>query len=397
MTNKKVFVLLTKDAMCRDYLHFYGEKKGQFPTPNLDELVSKGTLFTRYYAAAASTVMAFYSMAKGVYAYETDIQMYERVHKKVEGESVFTEAKRNGYEEFHILWSKGWETLPDYYDYFGNDVHIHTIESLKASTGIYKEKEGIVSYDADLAYQTLSIVEDKLSSILEGDESKFVWIHLPHVLNGCSGYGSDIALFDKYLGMIRKYVPDTNIAVSSDHGNMNGIKGKLAYGFDLHDHVIRIPLILPRINNLRVCDNLVSSLDLFKILFTKSIPNKQVIFSETAYRAQNHRKLAIIKGKYKYVYSNKGKVEELYDLEFDPLENISLIDDKFYDVDRHLFVDMSEEYYYPDWNKLKAVREDMRMIKDKIWRKGDYTIMLKSSLKDLVRPFYEKWKRMIHS
>ena len=394
--DNKSFILLTKDAMCRDYLHIYGTKKGQFPTPNIDDLAEKGTVFYRYYTAAASTVMSFYSLAMRVYSYETDIQMYERVHKRIEGDTVFTDAKKYGYNNFHIIWSKGWETLPGYYDYFRNDVNIHTIENLRASTGIYKKEEGEIHYDEALALDTLKNVEDEVVKILSSNDSCFIWIHLPHVLNGCNGYGSDIELFDKYVGMIRKYVPDSSIAISADHGNMNGINGKLAYGFDLHDNTIRIPLITPRIGSIKKCNSLVSSLDLFTILYTGTFQEREIVFSETAYRAQKHRKLAIINNRFKYIYNKKTNTEELYDLEYDPNETISLMNDKYYDEDRKIYVDMSEEYYYPDWNLVRKVRQQMRAQKDEIWKNGDFSIIMKSNLKDLIRPFYERWIRYIN-
>ena len=393
MNDSKVFVLVTKDALCRDYLHFYGDKKGQFKTPNLDELVSNGTLFTRYYAAAASTVMAFYSMAVGVYSYETDIQMYERVHQRIDGDTVFTEAKKYGYDSFHIIWGKGWETLPGYYDYFREDVKIHTIETLKATTGIYKKEKGKVVFDRKLATGTMHLMENLFTSVLNEKGSKFIWIHLPHVLNGCDGYGSDIGVFDDYVGMFRKYIPDDCLAISADHGNMNGKGGKLAYGFDLHDNVIRIPLIMPKLADMAVCNKMFSQIDLFNLIFSGKVPEREFVFSETAYRAQKHRKLAILYDKYKYIYNKESDTEELYDLEYDPLENISIMNERFYDVDRRLYIDMCEEYYYPDWDKLDTIRTIMRNQKDKIWRDGDLSVILKSNIKDAVRPFYERWKR----
>lgn len=104
MKHRKLFLILSKDAQCRDYYHFYGERTGQMPTPNIDALVEQGTVFMNHYTAAASTMMSFYSMALGIFAHETNIQMYERCHQKYEGETMFTRLKDIGYDECHMIW-----------------------------------------------------------------------------------------------------------------------------------------------------------------------------------------------------------------------------------------------------------------------------------------------------
>lgn len=393
----KNLILLTKDAMCRDYLSVYGHKKGQFEMPNLCELVKKGTLFTRYYTAAPSTVMAYYSIATGVFAHETDIQMYEKKHTIINGETIFTKAKKKGFEENHIIWPTGWETLPSYYDYFKEEVSIHTLDNIKAAVGIYRKGIEVVNDDDNLANRTLARVEAEINSILSSGRSVFLWLHLPHVLNGRTGYGSDLDLFDRYIGMIRKHFDDDCIIVSADHGNMNGVHGKLAYGFDVHDNAIRIPLITPRINGMSVCDTLLSSVDLSEILFEKKVIQREFIYSDTAYRAQKHRKLAIIYKHYKYVYNKKTDSEELYDLDYDPMENLSLMDTTFYDPDRKITLDVRDDYYYPEWDKLPLIKKIFSKEKNRIWKNGDFAIVAKSNAKDILRPLYLRWLRLVHN
>lgn len=395
MKERKVFILVSKDALCKDYLHHYGEKPFQFKTPNIDELVDKGTLFTNYYCAAPSTVMAFYSMCTGMFAHDTDFQMYERINFQYKGDTAFTMMKDCGYEEAHIVWDEDWGFLPEYFDYFRDDVSIHNIEGFRERVSFHKRIEGAVKNDNHQAYLTLNRIKDKLINLLDTEKSIFIWLHLPHVVRGRTGYGSDIDMFDEYVGMVRSLVPDDCIAITADHGNLNGQKNKLAYGFDPYEKAVHIPLITPRINDSSKIDTNLSSIDLFRVILKNEVPLRNFIYSDTAYRAQKSRKLAIIKDNYKYIYTKRTGEEELYDLQYDPEEHFSIMQDKWFDVDRKLYVESKEEYYYPFWDKLPALREMFQQERKRIWRNGDLKVVIKSNIKDKLRPIYDKYIRWI--
>jgi len=395
MSQEKKFVLISKDALCIDYLHLYKSRKGQFATPNIDELAGKGTVFTNYYCAAPSTVMAFYSMGTGQFAHETNFQMYERIHYPFKDYTSFDMIHSCGYDEAHIVWDEDWGFLPEYFDYFRNDVTIHNIDGFRERVSFHKKIQGDVVSDDNKAFEVMEMIKGKLEELLDTPKSVFIWLHLPHVVRGRAGYGSDIDMFDKYVGMVRSLVSDDCIAITADHGNLNGYRGKLAYGFDVYQRAIHIPLITPRIKDVEICTTNTSSVDLFKILLYKDIPAREYVYSDTAYRAQKSRKLAIIKGHYKYVYTKKTGTEELYDLEYDPEENFSLMEDKCYDVDRKLYVLSKEEYYYPYWSRLPEIRKNMREEKNRIWRNGDLKVVLKSNFKDILRPLYDRYIRII--
>ena len=381
--------------MCKDYLHFYGKRPGQQITPNLDELVQKGTLFTNYYTAAPSTVMSFYSMSTGKFAHETDFEMYERTHLREDGDTIFTKAKALGYNSCHIIWDTMWDVLPQYYDYFRDDVKIHSVCELRESVGVHKKTDGCLFSDDGKAKNTLARVEELLKSILDKEENAFIWLHLPHVLSGRACYGADIELFDQYVGMVRKHIPDECIIITADHGNMNGLKGKLAYGYDVYDKVACIPLIVPRIEGHAVCEATVSSVDLYNIVFEGKIPSREFVYCDSAYRAQKHRKLAIIYNNFKYIYDKKTGIEELYDLKYDPNENFSLISDDLFDVDRKIKIKIREEYYYPRWEIVPKIKESMRAEKNRIWKNGSIHIIIKSNVKDMIRPLYELFLRFV--
>ncbi len=381
------YVLISKDAMCTDYLPVYGNK--YWHTPNIDELANKGTVFTNHYTAAPSTVMSFYSMVTGIYGHETKYEMYERIHDVFQGETMFSKLKAKGYK-CHIIWGDIWRVLPEYFDCYRNDVCIHEHSTFRQGVGAHYTHEGFLKPDKAKIESTFSETLDMIKNILSEKDNVFLWVHFPHIINGEVAYGSDIELFDRYVGEIRKYVPDSCIAITADYGNMNGHKGKICYGHDVYQSAIKIPLITPRINGIKKYTNNTSSTDLFSILFENKIPEHEFVYSDSAYRAQKNRKLAIIWKHYIYIYNKKTKVEELYDIDFDPTEEFSLIEDYIYDPDRKVNAPSRELYYYPNWDALPEIRNKMRTEKARIWKNGSLSVVIKSDIKDFIRPFYSK-------
>lgn len=381
------FVLISKDAMCTDYLPTYGNK--QWKTPNIDVLAERGTVFHNHYTAAPSTVMSFYSMITGEYGHETKYEMYEKINDIYEGETFFTKLNAKGYES-HIIWDPSMMALKQYFDCFRDDVEIHALDGFRQGVGAHYSHEGFLNTDTQREKSTFEMVEKEIRDVLSTGKKVFLWIHFPHVINGKVAYGSDIELFDKYVGLIRSMVDDECIAITADHGNMNGHKGKICYGYDVYQSAIRVPLITPKFDNMDVCVSNTSSVDLYNILFEKKIPNRKFIYSDTAYRAQKHRKLAIIHDHYKYVYNKKTSTEELYDLNFDPNEEFSIIEDFVFDTDRKINAPSREVYYYPQWDKLQEIRDKMRTEKERIWKNGSFKVVLKSNIKDILRPIYVK-------
>lgn len=386
------FILISKDAMSTDYLPIYGNH--YWKTPNIDALASKGTVFTNYHAAAPSTVMAFYSMATGKFAHETNYEMYDKSHDVYIGETFFSKLKKQGIET-HIIWSPQWMPLLEYHDYFRGDVEFHILNNVAQRVGAHLLHDGFLKPNDKLAEQCLQESIKVVKSVLAQEKDMFVWLHLPHVLNGRVSYGGDIDVFDRYIGEIRKLIPDDCIAITADHGNMNGHKGKVCYAYDVYEAEARIPLITPRIDGLTECKTLLSAVDLYSILVEKKINARDYIYCDTAYRAQKHRKLAIMHEKYKYIYNKENGTEELYDLEFDPQENFSIMTDYVYDRDRKINAPSRELYFYPEWDKLEAIRKKLRKEKERIWKNGSVKVIIKSNLKDVLRPFYVKVKRRV--
>lgn len=371
--NKESILLFTKDAFPTEYLPCYGNKFWRGKTPNFDEMAAKGTLFTNFYTAAPSSAMAYMAMFTGKYSYEQDIKQYVPLVKSYSGETLFDKARKKGYE-CHVIWDEIWMSTSYKHSLcYGVGTIFHALQGLRQGVGFHYKHEGFLQPSVEKEEATLKMIEKEIAQICNSGKV-FVWFHLPHVINGRTGYGSDIDLHDKVLGIMRQYFDDSNIFISADHGNMNGHRGILGYGFHVYEPAIKIPLITPRKAGLKQCDKLISNIDLDKIIFDgDNIPNREIIISDSAYYAQPHRKIAFIYGKYRYIYNKATRKEELYDIEWDPNQNFSLMEDTCYDEDRKILSPSRELYYYPYWDELIPIRKKLREEKDKIWKEEDIT------------------------
>lgn len=366
----KGILLITKDALCKDYLPVYGNQYWAGKTPNIDELAAKGTVFNRQYTSAPSTVMSFRSMTTGKYAYEQPYSEY--TPKEVEGSStdMFEIAKSKGYSG-HIVWDSTWvKMVLRYGNCYGADTKIHNMEGIKQGVGAYYKNGTSLQNDDSKVTQTIDRIVNEIEEILRNTPKAFVWLHLPHVIYGRTSYGSDMDAFDTLIGRLRKLFTDENIFISADHGNMNGYNGKYCYGFDVHSSAIEIPLISPRIDGLRLCDSLTCNVDIKTLIFERKITSHEYVFADTAYYAQPHRKLAIVNKQFAYIYNKADKTEELYDLDYDRDMRCNLLKQKNYDPDRNIIASVRDYYFSPHWDDADEIAASFRTIKDEIWRNG---------------------------
>nr|WP_288281572.1 sulfatase-like hydrolase/transferase [uncultured Prevotella sp.] len=372
--NKDSILLFTKDALPTDYLPCYGNTYWKGKTPNMDEMVKKGTLFTNFYTAAPSSAMAYMAMFTGKYSYEQNIKKYVPLVNSYSGETLFDKARAKGFE-CHIIWDEIWMSTSYKHSLcYGEGTIFHPLHGLRQGVGFHYKHEGFLHPDKEKEEQTLKMITDEISKIVCSNQKVFVWFHLPHVINGRVGYGTDIDVHDKVLGIMRTFFDDSNIFISADHGNMNGHKGILGYGFHVYEHAIKIPLITPRKAGMVCCNDLISNIDLDKIIFDgDKVPKREVIISDSAYYAQPNRKTVFLYENYRYIYNKASKTEELYDIVWDPNQSFNLIEDKCYDEDRKVVNISRELYFYPYWDKLPAIREKLRAEKDKIWKEESFS------------------------
>lgn len=400
--NRDSLLFLTKDALCKDYLPIYGNKYWKGKTPNLDELAAKGTIYNHFFTAAPSSSMSYLSMFTRKYPYQQEMLSYTPLSSDFSGETVFDIANNQGYE-CHIIWDATWRQMAwQYTRCYGKNTKIHYLHNLKQPVGSHYIHEGKLQRSKEKELLAFEMVKTKLREIAKSDKKIFLWCHLPHVLNGRISYCDDIDLFDSYIGMFRSFFYDDNIFISADHGNMNGAKGKIGYGFDVYENNISIPFISPRIDDVDICDQQISNVRIYELLFERKIVSDKIIYSDSAYYGQPHRKLVVIYGKWRYIFNKLDGSEELYDIEWDPNQNFNLINDNIYDVDRKATTPSCEYYFYPYWNILPEIREFLRQSKNAIWRnpQGKESLVVKirniTILKILFRPIYNIYRNYFY-
>lgn len=359
-------ILISKDAFRKKDIGVYGSKI--WKTPNIDELAKKGTIFNRHYTAASSSAMSYSSMFSGKYAHEFDRKRYEEV-KDITNNTLFTIFDD---QEIvcHILWSDSWQKdIPPLTKIYSKNTQFHHFK--------FEQKCGISKIDTskikpDTAIHVLQELVKMVDEILERrNDNLFLWVHFPQILLGKTCYSSDIEEFDDFVGMMRKRYLDDEIYISSDHGHMNCSKGIPVYGFHLYEPTINVPLITPRIDNQKEINFPTSHVQLNDIIIHNKLIQQEFIFCDTQYYKQENRKFCVIKNNYKYIYNKRNKTEELYDLAFDPDENVNLLQKIIEDFGRNKYYYLNEVYYYPHWDDLKTVYLELKNQKDKIWKEGN--------------------------
>ena len=337
--------------------------------------------------------MAFTAMALGKYCYETGRRVYKN-ETTLNGNTLFDKIYAQGYE-CHIMWDDTYTSFAEsHFKCQGEHTVIHSLPKIKQTESAHvKGRFDDVSFnDAETAI-ALDLIKSEFETIQKNATKPiFLWFHLPHVMRGRQGYGSDIDVFDAVIGYAREIFGDDDIFVSADHGHMNGWKNKYHYGFDVGEEAICIPLIAPKINDSNTIDFPTSTIQTYDILFERKVAPLPYVMCETAYYAQPKRKIAIISGKYKYCYDKETKKECLYDLEFDPEENHNLVYPEFYDTDRFLWYSTAQCFYYPYWGEAQNELVKLRGIKNEMWKNGKFFEELYNKFMHRLKCLYTKIK-----
>ncbi|MFC1864255.1 sulfatase-like hydrolase/transferase [Chloroflexota bacterium] len=363
-------LLISKEILRKDYIGCYGGK--HFDTPNIDKLAEKGTIFTNYYTAAPSTAMAVTCMFTGLNAYELDRRSYTEVEQFTQVPTLFSVLEEGGYET-HVIWPQYQEHMTwKYSKIFDSGTKIHNLPSVAthilAISHVGRDNTVVVENPED-TITNMKFYQEMMEVIKAARKPVFIWMHCPHVFNPRTCVGSDIDLFDELVGKLMDSF-DGNIYLTADHGGMLGEKGAFGYGFSVYEGVANIPLITPFLGR-KVVDEPTSSIQLKSIILEDRIYPQEYVYSDTQYYEQPLRRLMIRKGDFKYIYNKKNKTEELYDLRYDPNENINLLFKERREPDRKLIYLLNQIYYYPRWDEAERICFELREQKDRIWRSGN--------------------------
>lgn len=343
--NDKI-ILLTKEILRCDYLPVYGNT--YWKTPYLDALAARGTVFRSHYTNAPSTAMAVTCLFSGLEAHELARRYYSEVEVFDQAPTVFTLLQERGYAT-HVLWTEGEHraTYP-YSKCYGEGTRFHKVKSSPE----------------DFAAALESISEDRF----------FLWIHMPTVLGDRPSLGSDIDLFDDFVGKVMRAFPGADLYVSADHGHMNLEKGIPVYGFHVYEGAIHVPFISPRIGDLAEVSFPTSHRQFKEILFEGRVSRAEYVYSDTQYYLQAHRTLAIIKGRFKFIFNKYDGSEELYDLDWDPQENVNLLHllngRSIVEPFRQRVYEIRTMFFYPYLEEAQTACAVLRSRKQEIWKTG---------------------------
>ena len=377
----KNILLLSKEIFRpNDYLSCYGSTL--YETPNIDKLAKKGTVFTNFYTAAPSSAMSFTSMFSGLNPFETKRKNYRMESNFNQCSTMSDELEKKGYEIHVMFGSKWFKTSHKRSRVFCKNTIYHPLDNIHQQIGTHFSKGEKVEPIKNA--QPLKIIYEEVRNIFENSNKPvFLWLHCPHVFAGRTGYGSDIDLFDKLVGMLFDFFNHNEIYITGDHGHMNMEKGISVYGTHVYEGNTRIPLITPKIDEKDIITDPLSNIQLKNIIVDSKVIGQKFVYSDNQYYLQRNRKLMIRKGDYKYIFNKRNKSEELYDLVFDPNENVNLLLNSIYNRNRKKNYFLEEVFYYTKWKKAHESFQELRKEKERIWKDGFFYENLLFRLKEM--------------
>ena len=216
------------------------------------------------------------------------------------------------------------------------------------------------------------------------DTPWFIWCHAPHVFSPRENYGSDIDIFDDFVGQIVNEF-DIDLIVSADHGHSRAEHGRITYGFHLNEGAINLPLITPNYFSKSKIDSPLGQTQIKNLIMNREVVFKEFIYSDTQYYEQPDRKLMILKDNFKYIYDKFNRSEELYDLSFDKNENINLLIKAFPDPERGNYYNLSEIINYDNWDLAREYYNSFVKEWNKIWRTESLKGKIWNNLKKIRR------------
>jgi choline-sulfatase len=337
-------ILISVDTLRADHLSCY--QPGRRPTPHIDSLARKGTLFSQVSSPFPLTLPSHVALFTSTYPFTNAVQD-NGVPLKAGAVTLATILKGAGYKTAAFVGSFVLDRrfgLNRGFDVYDGPLDVHN----KMTTGpVERKRPG--AQTADAAMQWL----DRNSSTPFFLFLHLYDLHLPYDLpqdaslrHGETGYTAELAYEDRVLGDFLAYLERHGllekalIVFTSDHGEALGEHGESTHGYFTYQSTLHVPLLIhwpagfARFPHERV-DEAASLLDVAPtILDAVGVPRPgemrgrtligssgaAEVYSESLY-ARNHFGCATLRslrtGQYKYIEAPKP---ELYDLASDPSE-----------------------------------------------------------------------------
>jgi arylsulfatase A-like enzyme/tetratricopeptide (TPR) repeat protein len=337
-------ILISVDTLRADHLSCY--EPARRPTPQIDSLTNKGTVFTQVSSPFPLTLPAHASVLTSTDPAETGVQD-NGVPLKSSAVTLATVLKKAGYATGAFVASFVLDRrfgLNQGFDVYEGPVDLHN----RLDAGPMERKRP--------GAQVVQAATRWLERNSDGPFFLFLHLydlHLPYDLpqnpalrHGEAGYSAELAYEDRVLGdlfafLVRRHLFEKALIVfTSDHGEGLGDHGESTHGYFIYQSTLHVPLIIhwpagfSRSPRARV-EEPASLLDVAPTILDaaggtapREMHGRSLIagaagrdvYSESLY-ARNHFGCATLRslrdGRYKYIEAPKP---ELYDLSADPKE-----------------------------------------------------------------------------
>lgn len=413
--DKPNIVLVTVDALRRDFVGIYGEK--DVSTPIMDELAKEGTYLDRTVSTGPYTAASF----AGIF-FSRLVPNSVRDTYCVKGESVATALQERGYTTaaFHSNpylnsvygYDQGFETFREF---TGETMELRE-ETKKLKKWVNKSKTLGTLVRIPYYYYTQFCgirpfldgqeINDTVSSWIDtAEEPFFTWVHymdthhpyMPddrnyslltqtHVLRKLRQqtsltdeekeiakalYKRKVEDVDKYIGSLINSLKqagnweNTVLIITADHGEEFGEHGRFLHTENLYDELTSVPFILNK--KVDAEESLYTLLNLKQFIIdalNHGKPDISILQTDTAYSTSKNSEGAVLASERtqidKYIVKEGGQ-NEYYDLERDPDETDNCIEENEKDGREQRIWDQVER---PDGEPVEKDEEVKRRLED---------------------------------
>lgn len=326
--------LITIDGIRKDKFGCYNPQNKHL-TPNLNRIAEKSIVLNDMMACATSTAMCFASLFIGKYQKFFQRKQYGDNNNPF-NQNVFTDLEQKGYKTI-ICLNKRFEHCFDLINTTGQNTEIWWTgfeNKIDKSQGSLRPMEQV------------QYISDQLKDF---KKPFFIWCHLwgfsapkkKFLKQTNIDYEARLLELDEAIGFIfDKHQDDSEFFFFSDHGYAFFEQSKWAYGKDgknLVENVTAIPAIIYNGNKRGFNDNLVSQIQFRKIINNSNLAlnaSNDIAFCESRYLYENDIGLAVRYKRFKLVIEFNKIKKYLYDIKFDPYENVNLLSKNFFKLKR---------------------------------------------------------------
>ncbi len=334
-------IVLSVDAIRADHVGCYG-----YPvptTPNIDKIAENGVVFDRNFIQGGDSPNSINSFMSGIFP-----KNFKSKHSKMMKDIL----KLHGYVTCFVGYEALFKAHPfrkNYDDMVMLDTPYNQIWKSTTSEAMIDEIIGLVEKNRDNKFFLYSHMLDPHAGYLRTPQTK--------LMEGSEhkAYDGEIAHSDFHIGRLLDYLEKENLLdrtllmITSDHGEEFLDHGDRWHGKYLYTESIRTPMVmsLPKLKNRRVqlptgsvdmvptmlaflgieADPPRDGINLLPLIYHGDASSLVPIYSMIP--NSTYRKYGMIYGPWKFIYTRKSQIFELFNMDVD-------WDEKLNQVDRYL-------------------------------------------------------------